>query len=127
MTIPCYADTDKGISDNDINIQWEKDGKLVMKLQQGKMNYGPGFEGRGVITASQYKNGDLSLTITKVQQSDGGIYRCLHRHEELGQPEAVTLSIRGECFIQQEVTEKCSHCLKDLHRARRTRSITLNM
>lgn len=101
MTIPCYADTDKRIPDENINIQWEKDGKPFVMLQHRKMSYGPGFEGHGFITASQYKNGDLSLTIPKVQQSDGGIYRCRHRHEEPGQPEAVDLRISGECFIRQ--------------------------
>ncbi|XP_060767159.1 uncharacterized protein LOC132874779 isoform X2 [Neoarius graeffei] len=106
VTIPCYADTDKRIPDNDISVQWKKDGKPFVNLQQGKINYGPGFKGRGFITASQYKKGDLSLTITKVQQSDGGTYCCIHRHEELGQPEAVTLSIResSECEAVKQST-----------------------
>ncbi|KAK3510200.1 hypothetical protein QTP70_027762, partial [Hemibagrus guttatus] len=94
VTLPCYAATDKTIHDNDISVQWEKDGRPVVTLKQGKMSYGPGFEGRALITASQYKNGNLSLTILKVQQSDTGIYSCKHRHEEPGQPEAVTLRIR---------------------------------
>ncbi|XP_058237613.1 uncharacterized protein LOC131347526 isoform X2 [Hemibagrus wyckioides] len=96
VTLRCYASTDKTIRDNDISVQWEKDDQTVVTLQQGKMIYGPVFEGRALITASQYKNGDLSLTILKVQQSDRGTYRCKHRHEEPGQPEAVTLSVR-EC------------------------------
>ncbi|MCJ8747596.1 hypothetical protein PDJAM_G00155390 [Pangasius djambal] len=103
VTIPCYANTDKRIPDDDIYVRWEKDGELVVTLQKGKMSYGPGFEGRGFITASQYKNGDMSLTIPKVQQSDGGVYRCTHRHEERGQPEAVTLSI-SECEAVKQST-----------------------
>lgn len=104
MTVPCYADTPKDIPDNDINIQWEKDGQLAVKLQQGKMSYSQGLEGRGFITPSQYKKGDLSLTIPKVQQSDGGIYCCVHRHEEPGEPEAMTLIVRGEACPEQEHT-----------------------
>lgn len=63
------------------------------------MSYGPGMEGRGIVTAGQYKHGDLSLTVRKLRQSDGGIYRCLHRHEEPDQPDTIFLSIRGQCFV----------------------------
>ncbi|KAF4093419.1 hypothetical protein AMELA_G00001930 [Ameiurus melas] len=106
VTIPCYTYTDKRILDENINVQWEKDGKPFVTLQHGKMSYGPSFEGRGFITLSQYKNEDLSLTIPKVQQSDGGIYRCRHRHEELGQPEAVNLRISesSECEAVKQST-----------------------
>lgn len=96
MILPCYAATDKMIADKDISVQWERNGRPVVKLQKGKMSFGPGFEGRASVTMSQYKNGALSLTIHNVQQSDQGIYRCKHRHEEPGQPEAVTLSVNGE-------------------------------
>ncbi|KAK3510199.1 hypothetical protein QTP70_027763, partial [Hemibagrus guttatus] len=106
VTLPCYAATDKTIHDNDISVQWEKDGRPVVTLKQGKMSYGPGFEGRALITASQYKNGNLSLTILKVQQSDTGIYSCKHRHEEPGQPEAVTLRIRESS--ETEAVKQCT-------------------
>ncbi|XP_027016559.2 uncharacterized protein LOC113651849 [Tachysurus fulvidraco] len=96
VILPCYAATNKTIADNDIRVQWEKNGRTVVKLQKGKMSYGPGFKGRAFVTMNQYKNGALSLTILNVQQSDQGIYRCKHRHEEAGQPEAVTLSV-NEC------------------------------
>lgn len=95
MSIPCYALTDKRVPDDDISVQWEKDGEVVVKLERGAMSYGAGLEGRGFIAASQYKNGDLSLTILKTQPSDAGMYRCVHRHEEAAEPEAVALSVRG--------------------------------
>ncbi|KAK2819504.1 hypothetical protein Q7C36_021150 [Tachysurus vachellii] len=107
VILPCYAATDKMIADKDISVQWEKNGRPVVKLQKGKMSYSPDFEGRAFVTMSQYKYGALSLTIFNVQQSDQGIYRCKHRHEEPGQPEAVTLSV-NECeALKQSVFPWC--------------------
>lgn len=75
-----------------------KDGQLVVELQHGKISYGPGYEGRVVIRAKQYENGHVPLTIFKVQWLDGGMYCSKYRHDEAGQPEAISLHISGECF-----------------------------
>lgn len=93
VTLLCYADTKKNIRDHEIFIEWEKDGQRVVMLKDGDMAYGSGFKGRALVSLSQYKNGDLSLTLLQVQQSDGGLYRCTHRDKELGEPEAINLSI----------------------------------
>ncbi|XP_026766291.3 uncharacterized protein LOC113524302 isoform X2 [Pangasianodon hypophthalmus] len=94
VTIPCYAHTNKIIADRDIMYRCEKDGELVVALQQGNVLYGPGFDvSRVSVSLDKYKHGDLSLTISNVQPSDAGTYRCTHRHEEPVQPEAFTLTI----------------------------------
>ncbi|KAL6462030.1 hypothetical protein MHYP_G00301750 [Metynnis hypsauchen] len=91
VTLPCYTRTDKNTAGNDILIWWEKDGKLVVKLQNGKLSYGSGFEQRASVSASRYKDGDLSLDLTRFRSSDEGVYRCYHRNKDLGYPEAVIL------------------------------------
>ncbi|KAL7834087.1 hypothetical protein AOLI_G00290470 [Acnodon oligacanthus] len=91
VTLPCYTRTDKNAAGNGIPIWWEKDGKPVVKLQYGKLSYGSGFEQRASVSASRYKDGDLSLDLTWFRSSDEGVYRCYHGNKDLGYPEAIIL------------------------------------
>ncbi|XP_046696017.1 uncharacterized protein LOC124379631 isoform X2 [Silurus meridionalis] len=93
VTIQLYARTEKNITDKDIVYQCEKDANPVVKLQKGIVSYGTGYEGRVSVSLDQYRNGDVSLTLLKVQETDAGIIRCTHRHEEAVQPEAVDLTV----------------------------------
>ncbi|KAI5088972.1 hypothetical protein C0J45_21544 [Silurus meridionalis] len=95
VTIQLYARTEKNIADKDIVYQCEKDANPVVKLQKGIVSYGTGYEGRVSVSLDQYRNGDVSLTLLKVQETDAGIIRCTHRHEEAVQPEAVDLTVTG--------------------------------
>ncbi|KAI4891621.1 hypothetical protein NFI96_025962 [Prochilodus magdalenae] len=91
VSLPCFVHTDQRTAGNDVLVRWEKDGKLVVKLQQENLSYGSGFEQRVSLSASRYKDGDLSLTISTFGSSDGGVYRCYYGNNELGYPEAVLL------------------------------------
>lgn len=96
MTLPCYTFTDKQVAETQILMWWEKDGKLVLKLDQGYLSYGSGFEERAFVSASKYRDGDLSLTLSTFQSSDEGLYRCYHGDKDLGYPEAVILKGREQ-------------------------------
>lgn len=91
VTLPFYARTNKNVADHQMMYRCEKDGELVVEVQQGKLSYGAGFEHHVSVSLNGYRTGDLSLTILSIQQSDGGTYYCTHGNEEPVQPEACTL------------------------------------
>lgn len=96
VTLPCYARTEKQITDDTVNILWKKDDRTVLQVQKGITTYGSGFTGRVLVSLHYYKDGDLSLNMVRVTMSDKGLYRCYHRTtEEQGYPGAVTLNVTG--------------------------------
>ncbi|XP_016416755.1 uncharacterized protein LOC107746920 isoform X1 [Sinocyclocheilus rhinocerous] len=97
VTLPCYARTEKRITDDAVNILWKKDGQTVLQVQKGITTYGSGFTGRASISLHHYKHGDLSLNMLRVTTSDKGLFRCYHRTtEEQGYPGAVTLNVTAD-------------------------------
>ncbi|MCI4393393.1 hypothetical protein PGIGA_G00157070 [Pangasianodon gigas] len=107
VTFPCYAHTNKIIADRDIMYRCEKDGELVVALQQGNVLYGPGFDiSRVSMSLDKYKNGDLSLTISNVQPSDAGTYRCVPGKECWG----VTYTPEHVCALKDtSIDLSCSY------------------
>ncbi|XP_058635435.1 uncharacterized protein si:dkey-22i16.9 [Onychostoma macrolepis] len=94
VTLPCYARTEKQISDDAVNILWKKDDQTVLQIQKGITTYGSGFKCRASVSLHHYKDGDLSLNMLGVITSDKGLYRCYHNtDEEHGYPGAVTLNV----------------------------------
>ncbi|GAA6072771.1 vascular endothelial growth factor receptor 3 isoform X1 [Tachysurus ichikawai] len=93
--VSCYAETDKLTSESNVNVRWEKDDKLVVKLEHGEMEFGPGFEERFSVSREDYKKGNLSLTIDDVKSSDAGIYKCSALNGKNKTPEIVTLTVTG--------------------------------
>ncbi|XP_072526256.1 uncharacterized protein [Salminus brasiliensis] len=100
--LSCYAETDKRTPDSSTYVLWEKDGQQVVKLEQGKMSYGSGFEQRVLVSDEDYRKGDLSLTISDVRFSDSGLYRCSLKDEEYGYPNSITLSVQAHRFEHHE-------------------------
>lgn len=100
--IPCYAETDKRAPDSSVYVLWEKDGQQLVKLEQGQMVYSSGFEQRLVMSAEEFRKGDLSLIITDVRYSDSGLYRCSLKDEEYGYPNSVALSVQAHRFDHYE-------------------------
>ncbi len=99
VTLPCYARTEKQITDDAVNILWKKDDQTVLQVHKGNTKYGSGFTGRASVSLHHYKDGDLSLNMLRVTTSDKGLYRCYHNtDEEHGYPGAVTLSVTG-CYF----------------------------
>lgn len=97
VTLPCYARTEKQITDDAVYILWKKDDRTVLQVQKGIATYGSGFTGRVSVSLYHYKEGDLSLNIFRVTPSDKGLYRCYHRTtEEQGYPGAVTLNVTAD-------------------------------
>ncbi|KTF80262.1 hypothetical protein cypCar_00011001 [Cyprinus carpio] len=97
VTLPCYARTEKQITDDTVNILWKKDDRTVLQVQKGITTYGSGFTGRVLVSLHYYKDGDLSLNMVRVTMSDKGLYRCYHRTtEEQGYPGAVTLNVTAD-------------------------------
>ncbi|XP_047671908.1 uncharacterized protein si:dkey-22i16.9 isoform X3 [Tachysurus fulvidraco] len=93
--VSCYAETDKLASESNVNVRWEKDDKLVVKLEHGEMEFGPGFEERFSVSREDYKRGNLSLIIDNVKSSDAGIYKCSALNGKNKTPEIVTLMVTG--------------------------------
>lgn len=92
--LPCYARTQKQISDETVNILWKKDDQVVLQVLNGIIKYGPRFTDRASVSLKDYKDGELSLTIHNASRSDAGLYQCYHKpSEEHGHPGAVTLHV----------------------------------
>ncbi|XP_066517989.1 uncharacterized protein [Hoplias malabaricus] len=103
-TLPCFAETDKYSDLSSIYIQWEKDTKLVVKLENGVISYGSGFEQRAMVSTEGYKKGDLSLSINNVRFSDSGLFRCSLKDGAYGYPHTVSLTVevhRFEHYIKE--------------------------
>ncbi|XP_066508574.1 versican core protein-like [Hoplias malabaricus] len=94
-TLPCFAETDKYSDFSSIYIQWEKDQKLVVKLENGVISYGSGFEQRAMVSTEGYKKGDLPLRVNNVRFSDSGLFRCSLKDGAYGYPHAVSLTVEG--------------------------------
>ncbi|XP_026801000.3 matrix remodeling-associated protein 8 [Pangasianodon hypophthalmus] len=92
--LPCYAETDKLTAESNANIRWEKDDKLVVKLANGEMEFGAGFQDRVSVSKEDYNRGDLSLTIDDVRPSEAGLYTCFVPSEKSKQPEIIALIVK---------------------------------
>ncbi|XP_051993830.1 uncharacterized protein LOC127651837 [Xyrauchen texanus] len=96
ITLFCYARTEKTIADNDVNILWKREDKIVLEVQNGITHHGLGFTDRASVSLNGYRIGDLSLNIVGVTPSDKGLYRCYHKtQEEHGHPGAITLHVKA--------------------------------
>ncbi|XP_042579247.1 uncharacterized protein LOC122137327 isoform X2 [Cyprinus carpio] len=94
VTLPCYADTQSGVSD----VTWlHYEQKALHYTAVGATIPGLGYEERVSLTEDGYRDGDVSLTITGVHQTDAGLYRCFVRDEtDRGYPHAYMLLVSEE-------------------------------
>ncbi|XP_073731961.1 polymeric immunoglobulin receptor-like [Misgurnus anguillicaudatus] len=74
ISLQCYADTQTDV--NDVTWIHNDQQKVLRYIKDGHTNLGEGYEGRVSLTNDGFKYGDLSLTLTEVQKSDAGLYRC---------------------------------------------------
>ncbi|XP_035376492.1 uncharacterized protein LOC118240385 [Electrophorus electricus] len=93
ITLPCYGDTRRNARD----AQWQKDGQRVLHYDSktGTVTHGRGYEERCMLSKG-FADGDLSLHIGSVSESDEGIYRCtIHDESWEGEPRAVLLKVEN--------------------------------
>ncbi|XP_026209206.1 uncharacterized protein LOC113157799 [Anabas testudineus] len=66
-------------------VSWEKGGQQVVRadLWSGNVTYGPGFETNVSVPSDWVSQGDLTLTISRVQPQDQGDYYC-YTHDKDG-------------------------------------------
>ncbi|KAI4905511.1 hypothetical protein NFI96_016524, partial [Prochilodus magdalenae] len=110
VTLPCYGDTRRDAKD----MQWQRDGEKILLYNHlsGTVTTGEGLENRFSLSQEAFLDGDLSLHITSVQQSDAGLYLCsIHDEFREGDPRAVLLKVEGECsnllFYKPECYIQC--------------------
>ncbi|XP_052413776.1 uncharacterized protein LOC127958814 isoform X13 [Carassius gibelio] len=91
VTLPCYADTQSGVRD----VTWlhNEQNALHYTTDRGSIP-GLGYEERVSLTEDGFRDGDVSLTITGVHQTDAGLYRCFVQDEtDRGYPHAYMLHV----------------------------------
>ncbi|XP_022538495.2 uncharacterized protein LOC103040276 [Astyanax mexicanus] len=92
VSLPCYGDTRRDARD----VQWKKDTQLVLLYnhENGDVTRGKGFEDGFFVSPEAFQDGDLSLHISSVRQSDAGLYVCkIHGESTDGEPRAVLLIV----------------------------------
>ncbi|KAI7795384.1 hypothetical protein IRJ41_018513 [Triplophysa rosa] len=91
ITLPFYADTQTNVND----VTWLHSSSNVLRYMKNGSTYpGEGYENRISLTEGGFKYGDLSLTITAVQQTDAGLYRCFVQDESTkGDPHAYMIHV----------------------------------
>ncbi|XP_026209205.1 uncharacterized protein LOC113157798 [Anabas testudineus] len=87
-------------------VSWEKGGQQVVRadLWSGNVTYGPGFETNVSVPSDWVSQGDLTLTISRVQQQDQGDYYCYTHDKEgekrPGNPGPVRLTVNQRLSAQ---------------------------
>ncbi|KAL1273554.1 hypothetical protein QQF64_026368 [Cirrhinus molitorella] len=91
ITFPCYADTQRDVRD----VMWlHNEQKVLHYTVNGATKPGYVYEGRVSLPDDGFRDGDVSLTITGVQRTDAGLYRCfLHDETIEGYPHAYMLHV----------------------------------
>ncbi|KAA0707963.1 hypothetical protein E1301_Tti023961 [Triplophysa tibetana] len=91
ITLPCYADTQTHVND----VTWLHNSIIILHyMKNGSTFPGEGYENRISLTEGGFKHGDLSLTLTSVQQTDAGLYRCFVQYESTkGDPHAYMIHV----------------------------------
>lgn len=75
--MPCYRLIDRQLAYDKLNIQWKKDGKVVLNLIEGTTHHYPDLEFRANIFLDEIHKGDFSLVIKDIEMTDEGNYECL--------------------------------------------------
>ncbi|XP_073697019.1 uncharacterized protein [Garra rufa] len=91
ISLPCYADTQRDVMD----VTWQHNEQNILHYTtNGDTNTGDGYKGRVSLTEDGFRDGDVSLTITDIQQTDAGLYRCfIHDGTTKGYPHAYMLHV----------------------------------
>ncbi|XP_058229119.1 uncharacterized protein LOC131342361 isoform X1 [Hemibagrus wyckioides] len=93
ITLPCYGLTHQSVKD----VKWMKAGRLfLLFIHNRSVTHEEASADRFMMSVEGFQDGDLSLHINSVQQSDAGFYQCLiHDEAYEGDPRAVLLKVEG--------------------------------
>lgn len=83
-----------------LRIKWTKlegdEESIVMVAQNGFIKIGQGFKDRVSVPSLPEKQGDASLTVTRLRASDAGVYRCEVMHGIEDTQDTVSLDVTGQ-------------------------------
>ncbi|KAF7709012.1 muscle M-line assembly protein unc-89-like isoform X2 [Silurus meridionalis] len=74
VTLPCYLSPP--ISAVPMEIRWFKGTDCICVYQNGQVNEGKGFQGKVCLFIHKLEEGNVSLMLRNVQESDDGEYKC---------------------------------------------------
>lgn len=95
VVLPCSLERPVDVSD--LQLEWARTDLIpgfIYVWEKNKENVGmkqPSYEGRTSLSSDKLNHGDVSLTLSKVQLSDEGLYRCFI--PQLGQRSYVHLIV----------------------------------
>ncbi|XP_058229720.1 hepatitis A virus cellular receptor 1 homolog [Hemibagrus wyckioides] len=92
ITLPCYGLTHQSVKD----VKWMKAGRpFLLFIHNRSVTHEEASADRFMMSVEGFQDGDLSLHINSVQQSDAGFYQCLiHDEAYEGDPRAVLLKVK---------------------------------
>ncbi|XP_065110991.1 uncharacterized protein [Paramisgurnus dabryanus] len=98
VTLKCFGHISKNQAWEDLNIQWFKDHREVLRLTSGKIDVNVENSSMSLPCREDLSRGIFSLTIRSVRDLDQGVYHCWYRtadYEEprSGLPESHTLTV----------------------------------
>ncbi|XP_027032088.1 uncharacterized protein LOC113661823 [Tachysurus fulvidraco] len=91
-TLPCYGLTHQRVND----VKWKKAGQqfLLYTHENRSMTIEKALADRYMMSMEVFLDGDLSIHINSVQQSDTGFYQCLiHDESQEGEPRALLMKV----------------------------------
>ncbi|XP_073722385.1 uncharacterized protein [Misgurnus anguillicaudatus] len=98
VTLKCFGHISKNQAWEDLNIQWFKDHREVIRLTSGKTDVNVENSSMSLPSREDLSRGIFSLTIRSVRDLDQGVYHCWYStadYEEprSGLPESHTLTV----------------------------------
>nr|XP_055062223.1 uncharacterized protein LOC129445117 [Misgurnus anguillicaudatus] len=98
VTLKCFGHISKNQAWEDLNIQWFKDHREVIRLTSGKTDVNVENSSMSLPSREDLSRGIFSLTIRSVRDLDQGVYHCWYStadYEEprSGHPESHTLTV----------------------------------
>ncbi|KAL7887747.1 hypothetical protein AOLI_G00054680, partial [Acnodon oligacanthus] len=79
-----------------MEIRWFKGTDCLYLYLNGQVTEGRGYEGRVSLFTDELENGNVSLKLKDVHQSDGGEYRCEVTHGKHKMENNIRLHLRGK-------------------------------
>ncbi|XP_046702388.1 butyrophilin-like protein 2 isoform X2 [Silurus meridionalis] len=80
ITLPCYFSAE--VSAVAMKIRWFKGTNCICVYNNGQLNEGKGYEDRVSLFTQELEEGNVSLMLRNLQESDDGEYKCEVTHQE---------------------------------------------